>query len=117
LAAACLATTAEAGAPAASIMTAIGHGAAAATIASATTVTEAMAAPAVAIAPASPWAHAQEDSVVEVSRPVKTHWRAGVGLIVVIAVRANRWYADVDDDLRASRWRHGQARKQCCSSE
>ncbi len=40
---------------------------------------ETMAAPAVAIAPATPGSHAQKDSVVEVSRPVIAVGRAGVG--------------------------------------
>jgi hypothetical protein len=96
---------------------AIGHGAAAAAIAAATAVGEAMTAPAVAIAPASPWAHAQEDAVVEVPRPIEAHGRAGVGRIVVVAVPTDRLNANTDDDLRASRWRQGQAREQCGGSE
>jgi hypothetical protein len=27
------------------------------------------------------------------------------------------WNADFDADLRASRWRHGQTREQCCDTE
>src|SRR5271157_3449227 len=102
---------------AACIVAAIGHVPAAAAIISATAVTEPMAAPAVAIAPAGPWAHAQEDAVVEVPRPVEAIRRAGVGRVVVVAVGAGRLNANVDDDLRVSRWRKGQAREQCCSAE
>jgi hypothetical protein len=76
-----------------------------------------MATPTVAVAPAGPWAHTQEDATVEVFRPIKSIGRAGVRSIVVIAVRTNGWNADVDDDLRLSRWRQGQARQQCCCSE
>jgi hypothetical protein len=71
---------------AACIAAALGHGPAAAAIVSATAVTEPMAAPAVAITPAGPWAHAQEDAVVEISRPVKAIGCAGVRRIVIIAV-------------------------------
>src|ERR1039458_7514755 len=73
--------------------------AAAATITSATTVAEAMAPPAVAVAPAGPRAHAQENAAIEVPRAVKTIGRAGVRRIVVVAVRTNGWNADVDDEL------------------
>jgi hypothetical protein len=56
-------------------------------------------APAVAIAPAGPWAHAQEDSIIEISRAVETVGRAGVWRIVVIAISAHRRNADADHDL------------------
>jgi hypothetical protein len=45
-----------------------------------------MATPAVAVAPACPGTHAQEDAAVEVTRPIKSIGRAGVRRIVVIAV-------------------------------
>jgi len=78
---------------------------------------ETMAAPAVAIAPASPRTHAQEDAVVEISRSVITIGCAGVWLIVVIAVGASGLNAKIDDQLRWSRWRQGQAGKQRCGTE
>jgi len=70
----------------ASGMSAIRHGARSAVIVSSTLAAETMAAPTVAIAPSSPWAHAQEDAVVEVSWPVEAHGRAGVRGIAVVAV-------------------------------
>jgi hypothetical protein len=76
-----------------------------------------MATPAMAIAPAGPRAHAQEDAAVKVSRTVKSIGRAGVRGIVVITVLTNGWNADVDHDLRLNCWRQGQARQQCCRSE
>jgi hypothetical protein len=102
---------------AARITAATGRVAAATAIASTTAVTEAMAAPAVTVAPAGPWAHAQEDPVIEVPRPVITIGRTGVRRIVVIAVLTDGLNTQIDDYLSASRWRHGQARKQCCSAE
>jgi len=94
----------------------IGSITAAAAIVSSAPFTEAMPAPAVAITPAGPGAHAQEDAVVEVARPVKSHGRAGVGRVVVVSIGTNRWYAQVDADgnLRVSRWRQGQTREQRC---
>ena len=53
--------------------------AAAVIVASMAMIDVAMAAPAVGITPAGPWAHAQEDAVVEVIRPVKALGRAAVG--------------------------------------
>ena len=47
---------------------------------------EAMIAPAVAIAPARPWTHAQEDAVIEIARPIKSAGCAAVRSIVVVAV-------------------------------
>jgi hypothetical protein len=73
--------------------------------------------PAVAIAPAGPWAHAQEDAAVKVARSVEAIGSAGVWSIVVIAVGADRLNADADFDLRLSRWRQGHAHNQSCSSE
>jgi hypothetical protein len=99
------------------IVAPIGHGAAAAAIVSSTTGTEAMAAPSVAISPSGPWAHAQEDAVVEIARPVKAIGRTGVRRIVVVAIRTYRLNANADDDLRLRRRRHGQPRKKRCSTE
>lgn len=96
---------------------AIGHIPAAAAIASATALTEPMAAPTVAITPAGPWAHAKEDATIEVPGPVEAIGRAGVGGIIVIAVGTDRLNTDIDDDLRARRWRNGQAREQYCSAK
>jgi len=92
---------------------------AAAVIPSATTVFKAMATPAVAIAPAGPGAHAQENAVVEVAWTIKAVGRTGVRGVVVVAVLANGLNADAnpDDDLCLRRWRHGQAGEQCCGSD
>jgi hypothetical protein len=73
--------------------------------------------PAVAIAPAGPWAHAQENTAIKIARPVEAIGRAGVRSIVVIAVGTDRLNADADFDLRLSRWRQGHAHNQSCSSE
>jgi hypothetical protein len=96
---------------------AIGCWAAAAVIVSATIRGEAMAAPAVAVAPSSPWAHAQEDAVVEVSWPVIAVGRAGVWGVVVVAVLTNRLHTDADKNLGLSRWRQGQTGEQCRCTE
>jgi hypothetical protein len=87
--------------------------AAAAVIASAAIIHKPMAAPAVTIAPACPWTHAQEDPVIEVPRPVETNRRAGIGRVVVIAIRAYRLHADVNAYLRLCHWRqrHGSERQ------
>jgi hypothetical protein len=95
----------------------IGSLAATAAIASPTTLMEAMAAPSVPVAPASPWAHAQKDAAVEISWPVKPIRRAGIRCIVVIAVRTNGLNTQINDDLRRSNWRQGQAGEQYCTSE
>lgn len=55
-------------------------------VSSSTTVGEAMIAPAVVIAPVGPRAHAKEDAVIEIARPVKANRSAGVGGIVVVAI-------------------------------
>ena len=96
----------------------IGGITASAAIASAAALDEAMSAPAVAIAPAGPWAHAEEDSVVEVTWSVKPIGRAGVWRVVVVAILADglNANADANDHLRLSRGRKGQAREQCSSS-
>jgi hypothetical protein len=102
-------TAAGVTAAAAGIVTAIGHAAAAAAISSAAILDEAMTAPAVAVAPASPWAHAQEDAVIEIPRSVKTHGSAGVGRVVVVAPGTDRLNANPNHDLRVGRWRQGHA--------
>ena len=96
---------------------AIGRHAAAAVIAPAAFADEAMAAPAVPIAPAGPWAHAQEDAVIEISRTVKAIRRAGVRLVVVVAIGTDGLNAYADHKLRLGRWRQCQAGEQCCCSE
>jgi hypothetical protein len=98
--------------------TMIGIPAAAAVIAASMAVIEvAMAAPAVLVAPAGPRTHAQEDAVEEVIRPVKARGCAAVRRIVVVAPLTDGWNADANDNLRASRWRQGQTREQCCRNE
>jgi hypothetical protein len=80
-------------------------------------VHKAMAAPTVAVAPAAPWAHAQEDAVVEVSGPVVAVGRAGVRRIAVVAIGAGWLNADVNDKLRLSCRRNSQAGDQCCCTD
>jgi hypothetical protein len=102
---------------AARVVAAIGHSSTATMIASAALTYEAVPTPAVAIAPASPWTHAEEDPVVEVPWPVISIRRAGVRRVVVVAISASRWNTDADHDLRRSRWRKGQPRQQCRCTE
>jgi hypothetical protein len=86
-------------------------------IASSSTVHEAMTAPAVAVTPSGPRAHAQEDAVVEISGPVEAAGRARVRRIVVVTPRADRLNANVDHYLRSRYRRQGQAREQCYTAE
>jgi hypothetical protein len=108
------------------IVTVLGLIAAAPVIPSATLLDEAMFAPAVTIAPTRPGTHAKKNTVIEVSRPVKSIGRATVGRSFIIAPTANRWSADfyfdtrnanADDDLRVCGWHHGQTDEQCCRSD
>ena len=100
-----------------SIMTVLGLKAAAAVVAASALTMEAMLAPAVAIAPAGPGAHAEEDAIVEVPRPVKSIGGAGVRRSFVIAPLTDGWNADFDSNLSFCGWRHSQTRKQCCCSD
>ena len=86
---------------------------AAAVVSASPIIDEAMPAPAVLIAPASPGAHAKEYPVVEIAGSVEAHRRAGVGSVVVVTVGANRLDADADDHLRLSRWRQSSQRTGC----
>jgi hypothetical protein len=93
------------------IMAMLGLIAATAVVAASMAMIEvAMAAPAVTITPAGPWAHTQEDAVEEVIRPVKARGGAAVGCGFVIAPLADGWFADFDGNLRANRWHNSQAR-------
>jgi hypothetical protein len=73
--------------------------------------------PAVAITPAGPWAHAQEDPVIEISWPVIAIGRAGIRRIVIVAILASRLNPDADNNLRLSRRRQGHPREQCCRTD
>jgi hypothetical protein len=84
-------------------------------VSASTAVDEAIAAPTVAIAPAGPWAHAQEDAVVEIARPIEADRRATIWRIVVIAVGANGLNTDADDYLRVGPGRKSRGREQRCS--
>ena len=77
-------------------------------ISSSTSIAEAMAAPAVAIAPTRPRAHTEEDTVIEVARPVEADRRATVWRIVIVAIGTDRWNAYVDGNLRMRDWRQRQ---------
>jgi hypothetical protein len=83
-------------------------------IASSTIIVEAMASPAVVITPTGPWAHAHEDAVVEITRPVISHGCARIRLIAVVTVRTDGLNTDVHRNLRMSRWRQSQTAKQRC---
>lgn len=78
-------------------------------------VAEAMVAPAVAVAPTSPWTHAQENAVIEVTRAVEADWGARVWCVVVVAVGAGGLNAD--DDLRLNCRHQGQGREHCRGAE
>jgi hypothetical protein len=95
-------------------MSGVGDVADSTVIASSAIAMEAMVSPAVAIAPTGPWAHAHEDAVVEITRPVISHWSARVWLIAVVTVRTDGLNTDVHRNLRTSRWRKSQTAKQRC---
>jgi hypothetical protein len=88
-----------------SIMTMLGLKAAAAVVAASALTMEAIFAPAVSIAPAGPGAHAEEDAVVKVPRPVKPIRCASIGRSFVIAPLTDGWDADFDGNL-SFRGRH-----------
>ncbi len=99
------------------IMSTISRRATSAVVSPSSSAAKTMAAPAVAVAPAGPWAHAQEDAVIEIAGPVKAIRRACIGGIVVIAVGTDGWDTDVYDNLRVACWQQGQRRKHCCSAK
>src|ERR1700722_3156170 len=88
----------------------------AADISSSSGALKAMFAPAVAVAPVRPRTHAQEDTVIEIARPIETTGRAAVRCIVVIAVGTDRLNADahVDANLCTGGWRQAQGDEQGC---
>ena len=88
-----------------------------AVVSSSAFIGKAMRAPAMAVAPAAPWAHAQEDAVIEIARSVISHRRALVRCVSVIAVGTARLNADADGDLCLRRRRQSQSNDQCCTSE
>jgi hypothetical protein len=81
-----------------------GH-AASAGIPSSSAIAEAMVAPAVAVAPTSPWTHAQENAVIEIARAIEADGGARVRCVVVVAVGAGR--LDADDNLGPGCWCQG----------
>ena len=87
----------------AAVTSMIGGITAIAVIVSSSAADEAMAAPAVAVAPAGPWTHAQEDAVIEIARPVKANRRAGVRRVVVITVGTGRLNTNDHLHLRVGR--------------
>jgi hypothetical protein len=98
-------------------MSTIGRSTTSTVVPSSSSTAEAMTAPAMAVAPAGPWAHAQEDAVVEITWSVKAIRRACVWGIVVVAVSAAGWDTDVNNDLSVGCWHQGQRRKQRCSTK
>jgi hypothetical protein len=80
---------------------------------------EAMATPAMVIAPVPPGADAQEDAVIEVTGAVEAHRCTAVGCVVVVAVGADRRRTtDVDGDLRVRPGSHGhKGKERRCTEE
>jgi hypothetical protein len=77
---------------------------------------EAMAAPAVSVAPIGPGTDAKEDAVIEVALAVVACRGAGVGRVVVVAVGTDwRWtaYINADADLSFCGWEKRQRRAYC----
>jgi len=96
-------------------ISATGRSAASTVIAASAIIHKSMSTPAVAVAPSSPWAHAQEYPVIEVSRAIKTNRGASIRSIVVVSVRTYRLNADADNYLSIRRRRqraHGSDREQ-----
>ncbi len=85
------------------VVAAVGSATGSAVVTASAFAAEAVSAPTVAIAPSTPWAHAQEDAVVKVSRPVKSHRCAGIRRVAVVAIRTNRLNANSDINLRLGR--------------
>src|ERR1700728_95028 len=81
----------------------------AAVVASPAAAVEAMVAPAVAVTPTGPRAHAQEDTVVEIARPIKADRRTLIRCVVIVAVGTHRLNAYANADLRISSWHHCQS--------
>ena len=82
-------------------------------IPSSTGMYEAMGSPAVGVAPIGPGANTEEDSVIEVTRPVEAWRSAGVRRKLVIAVGADGRCADLDAErnLGIGLGREGKKRK------
>jgi hypothetical protein len=95
----------------------IGRIAATAAVTSPAAVFEPMSAPAMAITPTGPRAHAQKDAVVKVARAVKAVRRAGVRGIVVVAILANWLDTYFDDNLCLRGRRNRHADQQCRSTD
>jgi hypothetical protein len=60
-------------------------------VSSSTSAAEAMLTPAVAISPVRPWAHAQEDAAIEITRPIIATGCASVRRIAIVAVGTYGW--------------------------
>ena len=73
-----------------------------------TAAVEAMFAPAVAVTPTGPRAYAQEDTVVEIARPIKADRRARIRCVVIITVGTHRLDTDANVNLCVSRRHHCQ---------
>jgi hypothetical protein len=93
-------------------MSAIGRETTTAPVPASAAIDKAMAAPTVAVAPTGPWAHAQEDAIVEIAWSVEAHRGALIWCVVVVAIRADRLNTDIDHDLRVSGGRQGHDREQ-----
>jgi hypothetical protein len=97
---------------------AIRHAPGSAVIAASAFAHKAMAAPAVAVAPSAPGAHAQENPVVKIPWPVIAIGRACIRRITVIAIGANWLDANVDINLCLGRRCKSQAGNQCsCTNQ
>jgi len=86
---------------------------------SSSTTSEAITAPAVAVAPIRPGAHAQENAAMEIAWTIKAAGCASVRCIVVVAVGTDgRSCPDAHDNLRAGHWPQGQGHEQgCCAGQ
>lgn len=93
-------------------MLAISRAAHSSVVPSSAIAAEAMTSPAVAVTPAGPRTHAEEDAVVEIARSVIPPRCAGIRRISVVAVGTDRLNADVDGNLRTSSRRESQPREQ-----
>jgi hypothetical protein len=96
---------------------AIGNAARSAMIVSAAFAPKAVRTPSVAIAPAAPGSHSEEDAVVEVAGAVVTHGRAGVRRVAVIPIGTSGLNPNTDRDLSFGCRCQDQACKQCRRAE
>jgi len=86
-------------------------------ITAAATVMEAMLTPPMAIAPTGPRPYAEENTVIEVSGPVKPAWCAGIGSIVIVTIGTGRLDAQINDELSLGSQRQRDRCKHRCRTK